>query len=379
MHKKQILLLITVLCIAPLFGMGQSFVNSQKDNFEWRLRGRFLLDGGIFFKDDSTLNNGVGLSDMRLGAQIKFLERWNATLEVGYSNNKVSLKDVFVNYKFGANTVQMGHYYEPFGESRTGTTNFRLMSEAPSLKAFVDSRKLGATYQYATHTWNITGGIFSNVDITANTKGDQGYTLSSKIIGRPIYKHGNVLHIAFSPLFSTPNSEEQTVRYSAGIPTSIIQKNDNRFVDAQINQVTNSWRFDCEVIGVYKKWYAKANYIAALVNRYGTENFKGQGGFAEAGYLILGEQQNYNASVGYVSNPAPGSLEVLVRYDYLDLNDNRAGIRGGQMQDVTAGCSYYFNKYVAARLNYVYMKIGENAPTEGENISMVQARVQLSF
>lgn len=379
MSKTTKLLISALLCLSPFLSRGQAFVKSPKDHFEWRLRGRFLLDGGLFINDKASLNNGLILSDMRLGAQLRFLENWNATLEVGYSANKVSLKDVFVNYKFNSNTIQLGHYYEPFGESRTGTTNFRLMSEAPSLKAFTDSRKLGATYQYATHSWNLTGGVFSNTDISANTEGDQGYALSAKVIGRPYYKNGNVFHLAASSVFSTPNSEFQVVRYSAGIPTSLIQKNDNRFVDAQIDQVTNSWKFDCEMVGVYNKWYAKANYIAARVNRFGAANFRGQGCFAEVGYLILGKQHNYNSSVGFVSNPTPGSLEVLVRYDYIDLNDSKAEIYGGYMQDVTAGCSYYINKYVAARLNYVYMKVGESAPTGSNNISMMQARIQLAF
>ena len=121
-------------------------------------------------------------------------------------------------------------------------------------------------------------------------------------------------------MYGTPSGETKQERFSAGLPTSIIASSKNRFVDAVVTQVINTWRADYEIIGIYEKWFIKGNYIMAHVNRYGGSNYNGQGVTTELGYLLRGKQQNYNPSMGFVSNPAPGSIELLARYSYLDLN-----------------------------------------------------------
>ena len=47
-----------------------------------------------------------------------------------------------------------------------------------------------------------------------------------------------------------------------------------------------------------------------------------------------------------------GALEVCVRYSYIDLND--ANIRGGIMQNATAGVNWYCNPYCKVVFNYIH-------------------------
>ncbi|MGL5682399.1 MAG: OprO/OprP family phosphate-selective porin [Marinifilaceae bacterium] len=380
MRNKKLLLITALFSVFTLNSQAQAFVESLKDDFEWRLRGRFLVDGGGF-TGTSELKNGLALADLRLGAQIKFLKHWGSTMEIGYTNNKVSVKDVFVNYKLDNNTFQVGHYFEPFGESRIGTTNFKLMAESPAIKAFTPGRKLGGTYQYSSAYFNATVGAFSNYSISDSPGQEQGYAFSSRIIGRPIYNEGNVLQLAVTPVFSTPAGENKVERFSAGLPTSIITGANNRFVDATVTQVINTWKMECELVGIYEKWFVKGNYTMAHVNRFGADNYRGQGATGELGYLLIGQQQNYNPSMGFVANPAPGSVELLARYSYLDLNDKDAGIKGGILQNVTVGASYYINKFVAFRLNYTYSntKVGNEMKVGPDDVNMIQGRLQFAF
>ena len=63
--------------------------------------GRVFFDGGYFFNDTTDLGSSFQVNDIRLGTQIRFLEHWEAKIELGYGDNKISMKDIFLTYKFG--------------------------------------------------------------------------------------------------------------------------------------------------------------------------------------------------------------------------------------------------------------------------------------
>ena len=73
----------------------------------------------------------------------------------------------------------------------------------------------------------------------------------------------------------------------------------------------------------------------------------------------------YNYVTSGVDSPNSGNLELMLGYGFLDLTDNNvltnsniAGMAGaGKMTDYSAGLSYYWNKYVALRLNYHHMQV----------------------
>ena len=77
----------------------------------------------------------------------------------------------------------------------------------------------------------------------------------------------------------------------------------------------------------------------------------------------------YNYVTSGVDSPNSGNLELMLGYGFLDLTDNNAltnsniaGMAGaGKMTDYSAGLSYYWNKYVALRLNYHHMQVSSGA------------------
>ena len=77
-----------------------------------------------------------------------------------------------------------------------------------------------------------------------------------------------------------------------------------------------------------------------------------------------------------IVNPAPKSLEVLCRYNMIDLND--AGIRGGRLTDISLGMNYFINKYVA-KINYTHMMVGNSSPKGGDDFNLIQAGCNFHF
>ena len=61
------------------------------------------------------------------------------------------------------------------------------------------------------------------------------------------------------------------------------------------------------------------------------------------------------------------------------MNDRKAEIMGGKEQDITLGANYFINKYVAAKINYTHMMVGNSSPKGGDDFDLIQARLQFSF
>lgn len=358
----------------------QAFVKSE--GFEWRVIGRVLFDGGVFRSDSAALGNGVDIGDLRLGAVMRFLEDWQGRVEIGYADSKVSLKDVYIAWQRNAHTVKAGHYFETFGiENRVATTTYRLMNMSVTDKTFGDRRKLGVSYGYDVHAWTVGGGIFSDGDVDNAKSLDEGYTVAAKVTGRPVYDKEKLVHLGVSARFSEHDkAENREFVFTGGAPTSVLNKETNRFLQATVTDVVNQWRWEADVILLYGRYYIQSEWIAARVNRAGVHDYTGKGGYVQAGYLLLGDRQyTYNRAQGWVNNPAPGNLELLLRYNVTDLNDRKAGIRGGRAQDVTFGANYFINKYVAVRLNYTCFFTDRYALNGKETVDFVQGRLQFSF
>lgn len=365
--------------LMPCFG--QEFVTTKNKDFEWRVIGRALFDGGVFFSDSTDLGNAVKISDLRLGVVTRFLEHWTGKIELGYSESKIGIKDVFIDYAGGNHSVRVGHFFEPFAiDPLVGTTDYRMLTMGATARAFGDRRKLGVSYTYNQKYLTASGGFFSDGDVDNMKSLDEGYTLAGKFVGRPVNEAGKVVHLGVSTRFSEHDKDERkNITFTSGAPTDLLTKDQNAFLKADVTNMVNMWKFGAEAIVLYNKWYFQSEYLMAHVNRFGAKNYTGAGWYAQASYLVLGKQHNYSQANGWVSNPAPGSLEVLCRYNITDMNDRKAGIMGGQEQDVTLGANYMFNKYVMVKLNYSRVMMDRYTYDGGEDFDIIQARVQFWF
>lgn len=374
MMKRTVFLLFFVFCslLSGQQAFGQQFAGEEESDFRWRLTGRVFFDGGVFTRD--SVATGFQVNDLRLGTVIRFLDDWEAKLEFAYEDSKVSLKDVFLSYTRGDHLFRLGHYFEPFGNARVGTANFRFMTNAVADKVLGDKRKLGVTYAYNRERINVVGGVFSDGDIGQPESLNQGYILAAKFVGRPLMRPEKLIHIGVAPRFSKNGGE---VHFSGGAPTDLLDKKENTILEARVDRVINQWKLDLEVILLYNKWYAQGQFFLSHLNRFAALNYDARGGYVQAGYMILGAEHNYNPVTGMIVNPAPGSLEALVRYDNTDLND--AGITGGRMSDISLGVNYFMSKFMAVKINYTRMMPGETAVGGAEDFDVIQGRIQFSF
>lgn len=370
--RFSLLGLCVVLFSSTSFAQAEKGV--KKPDLQWRLIGRVFFDGGFFMNDHLNLGSSFQVNDVRLGTVLTLFEDWEAKIELGYADKAISFKDIYLSYAWKGHVFKLGHQYEPFGYARIGSSNYRFMQHATADEALGTSRKLGLTYSYDRDWWNVMAGVFSNGNVQSGGQLEQGYTLSAKVIARPWMAEKKLLHIGVAPVFIDGKDE---VSFGGGVPTMLLADGDNAFLDATVNNVINQWKLDVEGILLCNKWYFQGQYYLGHLNRHDATNYNGQGGYVQAGYLLLGEKHNYDAATGMMKNPAPGSLELLVRYDAVNLND--AGIQGGRLSDVTVGLNYFLNKYIAAKINYTRMMVADASPLGNNRFDVLQARIQLSF
>lgn len=372
MVKFNLLFLVLFSVFIAQSAFSQEFVGGGNADFSWRLIGRVFFDGGVLNPDSTQTSFQV--NDIRLGTLIRFQERWEAKIELGYGDSKISLKDVFLNYTAGSHAICLGYRFEPFGNARVGTSNYRFMTESSAERALGNKRKLGVSYSYNQKSLNVMAGVFSDGDIEKSKLLNQGYSLAGKLVGRPLTGNKKLIHIGVAPRFSSSSKE---VAFAAGAPTDLLAKDDNKVVSVKVDQVINQWKLDMELILLYNKWYFQGQYFQTHLNRFAASNYNAKGGYMQAGYMILGEKHNYNPATAMIVNPAPKSLEVLFRYDKVNLND--IGFSGQKMSDISLGMNYFINKFVAAKVNYTYVMPEKNTVTGVGDYSVVQARVQFNF
>ncbi|MDL2251739.1 hypothetical protein LJC12_02700 [Odoribacter sp. OttesenSCG-928-J03] len=380
MRYLLLLLLLSVLFSAS----AQSFVKQEGGDFEWRITGRAMFDGGVFFSDKTSLGNGLVFTDGRIGITTRFLKNWEGKIEYGYSGGKMGIRDVYIAYNRGNSRLQAGHFFEPFGiEGRMGSADYRLMNAAPTASTFMERRKIGVAYSYDVKPFTLVAGFYSDADIDNIKDDNEGYSIAGKFSIRPVYEEDRLMHVAASFRFS---EHDQTERgeyiYKGGVPTSVLSSSKNQFVKATITDMINQWKFGIDMIMIYKNTYLQAEYSAVNANRKASvENYFADGFYAQLGVLLLGNKKyNYNSRQAWVTNPAAKNLELLVRYNRTDLNDKDSEIMGGKLQDITFGVNYFINKYVAVRLNYVHAAIDKySAKGDKEEFDYIQGRLQFNF
>ena len=90
---------------------------SAQDKLEVKVTGRALFDAATYSQNDAakkldgTMNDGIGFRDMRIGFKAYYGQNWYFRGDASFTANKVSLKDVYLQYSFSKNNfLRAGHY-----------------------------------------------------------------------------------------------------------------------------------------------------------------------------------------------------------------------------------------------------------------------------
>ena len=360
---------------------------------------RAQTDVAVFFGAPSyadPIGNGVQIRRARFAVKGQVDENWYGEFDMDLANGLVELKDAILRYTGIPNLdLQVGNFKENFSIQRNTTSRYLQFMERPMVcSALAPSRHVGINAKYAKDWFWFSTGFFgpefagseewtNRADNNKDFGRNAGYSITSKIVFRPLYKKENAsLHIGAAYSYRTTKTslatgEYGTFRASARNSTSINRK---KYLDTNnLKGFSHENLWTVELAGHWNGLRYEAAYIGDNVHFLKdaednvTKNFGGW--YVQAGYLLFGGSQRYDANGGKYTKIKPGKkwgdVELCARYEYCNLNSGN--VFGGSAEAYALGLNYWVTNNVKMQLNYQFNNNDRYANGKGKlNVGLDQ-------
>lgn len=338
--------------------------------------------------DDSRFrfSNGTIVRRARLGIKATLYDHWFAELDLDFAFNEVEIKDMYMGYHFNDHwNVKLGNFKVPMSMERLTSSKYISAAERPMpVEAFADGRRLGISGTGWGRGWFASAGAFGrSVDIIQKerNRGNDGYAFAGRAAISPINNDYMTLHIGGYANYQVPSSEGTDDRTVLFRTTPESRVDHRRFVQAEIPNVNNYWTLGWELGFRYRKLLVHGEYIFNTISRYAYDGGNKMdlkcaqldGWYAEASYMILGQNKRYSASDAEFgpmdAGRKWGNLELAGRVSHINMNDwhdSRAYVMGGKAYAYTASLNWYPCGNIAIGASYTFMDNDKYADSKGQ-------------
>ncbi len=348
-------------------------LSSSDGQFALHVHGRVVTDFGHV--DDSNGRqdrNATTFRDVRLGADGTAWGDFKYKLQIDFSQNQVDIKDAFVQYVgWDPITISVGNYWTTnVLDKWSSSLQVSLVEPAGFSEAFNIQRRLGAWVTYQDGPIRIDAGAYGAALRIPDVQADnEGYALSARAVyfpklGDNIQLHfgASVLYRSYSPAAGLDNNQTRLrVRPQSSLSAF-------RYIDTGNLNAKNDLFWGLEAAGVIGPVWIESEWAQDKVRGItgksaDSANFKG--GYFGVGWFITGEQRGYKPGEWdrtKVLRPVGkaggwGALALVGRVDYVDLNDNGAGIFGGKQLMLIGGVNWHLNDNMVIKLNYAHADV----------------------
>ncbi len=371
-----------------------AFEISGEGGWSFRPRARIHYDVGSVNAPaaipGSGATDGLGFgSEARriwIGAEGALPGGFGYRLDVDVTGGPVVLRDVLLLYRTDKLSVNIGHHKPFFGIEELVSANDTSFTERSAWSdAFNFDRRVGVSAEYLTGPLLLQGGIFTDNIAELDNDGNNSIALSARTVFAP--KLGNAqLHLGGS-FQHVDLSDTQPSRQYRQRPFSRIA--DIRFIDTgSLNNAASETGYGLEAAIIAGRLHASAESYWLTLNRRDLADPTFFGGSVEAGLFLTNDTRKYRSGTFRgidVSNPldkgGPGALQLNIRYDYLDLNDDI--IIGGIQNSYQASLIWTPINYVRFLFNYARLDYtGAVIPAGADRnfgVDAFVARTQVSF
>lgn len=370
-------------------------VSTDRTEFSFTPLGTLLLDGATFAGGDrDRFHTGFAIPEVRLGGTARY-GAWSAKAEIGFASNKVALKDVYFQYTIDAeNCLRGGFQMHQFGyQNATAACQKITMIEPECNTVFNDVHMLGISYLHTGRKWFAFASLHTESAATYTTLGGtegmskQGFGMRTRLVAHPYTDAQQALfQIGVSAAFSTPHysgtpgegDTHDRFRFACNYPTRV---NSVSALGVVVDESRNLWKVSPELLAGRGRVALESQFYYMRVNRlHGLRSFTATGAYANLRGIICGsDRYPYSLAAAGIGLPRPGTLEGVVSYNWTDLTDSRAGLRGGRLSDISLTLNYYINPYMTVRLRGGYTHTWDREGALPADLVPVQARLQLIF
>ncbi len=332
---------------APLF--------ESEGGWSFKPRGRLQFVAGVVAAPDSTgARDGYGgeVRRARLGFEGTVPGGFGYKFEADFNGNEVEVIDAFISYSDDALTFIVGehNHFQSLEELTSGRfTSF--IERAAFTDAFNFERRLGVSGQYQAGDVLVQAGVFN--DNIADLP-DTNHSYDGRVVWMPRYGDTQ-LHLGGS-VHHTVLQDRSDVRYRQ---RPFVHFTSTRFIDTGTLDALSELGYGGEAALISGRFHmAGEGYWQRVDRPAGLADPRFFGGYAEAGlFLTPGDTRGYRNGVFERVRPVRelgeggfGAVQLVARYDYLDLND--AGIVGGIQNGYLLSLIWTPTDYTRLLLNY---------------------------
>ena len=355
------------------------------------------------------IKDGADFRRARLGAKGALTETTNYFMQFDFAFfGRPTFTDVWVEQTKVPvlGNVRVGQWKQPFSLEVVSSFRYTTFVERSLLfQAFTPFRHLGAgfynTNEDQTMTWAMSGFASGQDQFGGSITNRGGWGTAERVTLLPFWddatKGESYLHLGFGHFFSAPPNRIANFRTipelyigqnTAGVAGTSGQAGVGNFDGTPFFvQTGNLGVYNFNVLGSEMLWVdgplsfqteAMVNFVnqtpGVAIGPLQTVNFDNgtsmailKGAYGQVGYFLTGEHRPYDRKAGALdriipkSNFSPvnhddqkgwGAWEVAGRWSYLDLNDKN--VRGGTINDLTAGLNWYLNPFWKMQFNYIH-------------------------
>ncbi len=390
---------------------GKLIFQTEDESFQWWFDSRLQIDGAMYFENKNQMSNGTVFRRLTFAMKAVLWKDWQAEFDVDFGEDvsvdpQTSLRDMWVQYTFPdlKLSLRAGNFKDPFGMENLNSSRLLTFLERTAItNALRIGRRIGVSARYWNDYGQVTAAVMGHEGGTRKDKGqdDEGWASTLRISVAPINNHGENLHVGLAGSYKIPDVvsdlPKNTIEISARTETYVF---DPKFLHSNnIDDVNYYNRYGAELMYVNGPFYFQSEFMGALIKRWDINkkysllnrnpNIHLKGGYVMATYMLTGETRYYyvdEGEVGPIESPKNswGAVELAARYSVTDLNDPKAGIIGGQSNQLMLGVNYYPNTNIKLQFNYSMVNLDKNANRKGNLIgdddhSFIQMRVQASL
>lgn len=368
-------------------------LDTQDGDFKLKIGGRIQNDWGYFSEGDEIKASGINSQDgtefrrTRLFIGGTVYGEFEFKAQFDFEDGEADWKDVYIAANavpvFGQ--IKIGHFKEPFGLEALTSSKDNSFMERSLASNFVPFRNTGAAFSRNTLDKRLAyaAGVFRETGKFGEGQSDDGdISFTGRVSGVPIWNEegDRYLHLGGS-------ASHRSVNGDWNISSSAEAHLAEDLVDVTVS-ADDVNLYGMEAAYVRGAWSAQGEYLLADVNGLTSANDVDFDGFYfQTSYFITGEHRPYklgagvfdkirpNRNFGFGEGGGPGAWEVLARYSSIDLTDK--GIDGGELDDFTAGITWYLNPNMKTLLNYVHGEL--DVGSIDDSVDYIQARFQVTW
>lgn len=405
--------------------------------------GRLFTDVAYYHTEYTPMKSGAAITDARIRTSLKY-KQFYFYADFDFSKGTFKQKNIFAQWNFrenarGIQSVKAGYFNEPSTMAyNTSLYNYHFISRPAAVNALAPGRALGATYKFFNQYFLADQGIFAENKYNNQISGFQGVSLSGRWLYRIFNDDYMTLHIGLGLRYSRINTgsvvgdDAFKTSVSAESPMETYVDATTKFLNADVAWAKNILNVNPELMFkmdklfvrgeyIYKRYYKDRPDFELFTNQLGgvwswqtlqswqngnpLRSTKFQGGYVEAGWLIMGDRYTYNDEYGLLDGMNDkNSLELVARYSIVNLNDINKGdffligkevfypggvvadypavstsIGGGKMQSAALGLNYTLNQYIKVMGEYQYCRLSNVYHPMDKNFHQLQMRVMVSF